>query len=98
MFMIKFFGKVLAIPIIMVISAILFMSLALDKVTGIFVGLLNFGIAAVILYSLIVIKDYYIIKRAILFFLGEGVLYTVFELVIGKLAIIKENLVMFVID
>lgn len=66
MFIIRLLGKVLAFPLVIILGAIISLIAAMDKIMGIVVGLLNAAIAIVILYSLIVTKDYEITKKAYL--------------------------------
>lgn len=66
MFIIRLLGMVLAFPLVIILGAIISLIAAMDKIMGIVVGLLNAAIAIVILYSLIVTKDYEITKKAYL--------------------------------
>jgi len=97
MFIIRLLGKVLAFPVVVVLMAVLIAVETFEKVIGFFVGLLNVMIVLVILYCLMVIHDYEMVKRACWLFVGEGIFYAVLVLVVGKLEVIKDNLMMFMV-
>ena len=96
MFVIKLIGKIIALPIIIVLGTIVTIASVCDKIGTFFLGLLNLAIGAAVLYCLIR-QDWYMVKQGIIFFVGENVLYAIFGLAVGSINDLKQKLWGFVL-
>ena len=96
MCIIKFFAKVLVLPVILVLSVLLFLYGAADKVICLFVGAINVFYIVGVIAALLNTGEFYYVKQALIFFLLEGILLGIPQLCADGIKQINNKLVDFV--
>lgn len=96
MFILRFFAKIMVLPVILILSVALAIYGAADKVICLFVGAINVFYIVGIIAALLNTGEFYYVKQALVFFLLEGILLGIPQLCAEGIKQLNNKLVDFV--
>lgn len=98
MFILKITGKIIALPLIVLLGAGVTICLTLDKISDFVLGLFNMLAGIIVLYSLFVSHDYSLVRDGIIIVVAENVFFLILGVISGFLDGCKKILMQFVMS
>lgn len=96
MFIIKILGKVLALPVIVLLGVGVTLCGIVEKISGFVIGIFNILAALAIAYAFFVAKNHAMLKNGFFLLLGENVFFVIVGLSSEIMKDIQEQLMGFV--
>lgn len=95
MMIVKIIGKIVAIPVIIMITALLGVASAFEKISSFFIGIFNLVIILGAIAAVFVTGSWDMAKTMFIFLVAENVVVAIVGFGIGMVAIIRDKLMDF---
>lgn len=95
MMIVKIIGKIVAIPVIIMITALLGVASAFEKISSFFIGIFNLVIILGAIAAVFVTGSWEMAKTMFIFLLVENVVIAIIGFAIGWVAIMRDKLMEF---
>ena len=95
MMIVKIIGKIVAIPAIIMITALLGVASAFEKISSFFIGIFNLVIILGAIAAVIVTGTWDMAKEMFIFLVAENVVLAIIGFGIGWVAIMRDKLMEF---
>lgn len=95
MTIVKIIGKIVAIPVIIMITALLGVASAFEKISSFFIGIFNLVIILGAIAAVFVTGSWDMAKTMFIFLVAENVVVAIIGFVIGTVAIMRDKLMEF---
>ena len=96
MLIIRMIGKIVSLPLIVLLGTFVTIAGVFDKLGGFVVGVFNLAIGIAVIYCLAT-KNWHMVQQGVIFFVAENVIYAIAGIIVGGAASLKERLMGFVI-
>ena len=95
MMIVKIIGKIVAIPAIIMITALLGVASAFEKISSFFIGIFNLVIILGAIAAVFVTGSWEMAKTMFIFLVAENVVIAIIGFAIGWVAIMRDKLMEF---
>ena len=95
MMIVKIIGKIVAIPVIIMITALLGVATAFEKISSFFIGVFNLVIILGAIAAVFVTGSWDMAKTMFIFLVAENVVIAIIGFTIGWVAIMRDKLMEF---
>ena len=95
MMIVKIIGKIVAIPVIIMITALLGVASAFEKISSFFIGIFNLVIILGAIAAVFVTVSWEMAKTVFIFLVAENVVIAIIGFVIGWVTIMRDKLMEF---